>query len=183
MRDGGDRSTSGKCLPKLLFTEAMKFLAFRLQQFIIWLMESLLFPGNSESSRVSFIRSFLTLQMCWQSFRLENLTITVSVVLPTRWQASIWSEEISQPSFLKIFNTFSSRISPDTSKRMTTISRHFHLEYWAFAHHCLSKVVNLVNNKLLAFFVTANSVCSFEIDSLSLRTSTRTVLFIFQFAL
>ena len=101
MRDGGDRSTSGKCLPKLLFTEAMKFLAFRLQQFIIWLMESLLFPGNSESSRVSFIRSFLTLQMCWQSFRLENLTITVSVVLPTRWQASIWSEEISHPSFLR----------------------------------------------------------------------------------
>ena len=130
MRDGGDRSISGKCLPKLLFTETMKFLAFRLQHFIIWLMKSLLLPGNSGSSRVSFFRSFLTLQMSGQFFRSENLTITVSVVLPTRWQASIRSEEISQPSFLKIFNTSSSRISPGTSRRMTTVSRHSHLEYW-----------------------------------------------------
>ena len=139
-------------------------------------MKSLLFPGNSRSSRVSFFRSFLTLQTCWQSFRLENVTITVSFVLPTRWHASIRSGEISQPSFPKIFKTFSSRTSPDTSRGMPTISRHSRLEYWAFAQHCLSKVDNLVTNKLLTFFVTANSACSFEIEPLSLRTSYRTVL-------
>ena len=103
-------------------------------------MKSLLFPGNSRSSRISFFRSFLTLQTCWQSFRLENVTITVSFVLPTRWHASIRSGEISQPSFPKIFKTFSSRTSPDTSQRMPTISRHSHVEYWAFAQHYLSKV-------------------------------------------
>ena len=59
---------------------------------------------------------------------------------------------------------------------MPTILRHSCLEYWAFVQHCFSKVVNLVNNKLLAFFVTASSACSFKIDSLSLRTSSRTVL-------
>ena len=139
-------------------------------------MKSLLFPGNSRSSIVSFFRSFLTLQTCWQSFRLENLTITVSFVLPTRWHASIRSGEISQPSFPKIFKTFSSRTSPDTSRGMPTISRHSRLEYWAFAHQCLSKVDNLVTNKVLTFFVTASPACSFEIESLSLRTSSRTVL-------
>ena len=139
-------------------------------------MKSLLFPGNSRSSRVSFFRSFLTFQTCWQSFRLENLTFTVSVVLPSRWHASIQSGEISQPSFPKIFKTFSSRLSPETSRGMPAISRHSRLGYWAFAQHCFSKVDNLVINKLLTFFVTARSACSFEIDSLSLRTSSRTVL-------
>ena len=150
-------------------------------------MKSLLFPGNSMSSILSFFRPFLTFQMCWQSFRLKNLTITVSFVLPTRWHASIWSGEISQPSFPKIFKAFSYKTSPDTSLGMPTISRHSRLEYWKFAQHCLSKVVNLVNNKLSTFFVTASSVCSFEIDPLSLRTSSRTVLslpsnLLFQFA-
>ena len=56
------------------------------------------------------------------------------------------------------------------------MSRHFRLEYWAFSQHCLSKVVNLLNNNLLTFFVTASSACSFEIDPLSLSTSSRTVL-------
>ena len=120
--------------------------------------------------------SFLTLQMCWQSFLLENLTITVPVVLPTQWQASIRSGEISQQGFPKILKTFSSRTFTDTSRGMPTISRHSRLEYWAFAQHCFSKVVNLVNNILLAFFVTVSSAYNFENDSLSLRTSSRTVL-------
>ena len=150
-------------------------------------MKSLLFPGDFRSSILSFFRSFLTLQTCWQSFRLKNLTITVSFVLPTRWHASIRSGEISQLKFPKTFKTFSYRTSPDTSLRMPTISRNSRLEYWKFAQHCLSKVVNLLNNKLSAFFVTASSVCSFEIDPLSLRTSSRTVLslpsnMLFQFA-
>ena len=158
----------------------MKFLAFRPQHFVIWhkllFMKTLLFPCNSRSSIISFFKSFLTLQTCWQSFRLENLTITVSVVLPTRCHALIRSGEISEPSFPMIFKTFSSGTSSDTWREIPTISRHYRLEYWAFAQHCLSKVVNLVNNKLLAFFVTANYACSFKIDSLSLRTSSRTVL-------
>ena len=66
MRDGGDRSASGKCLSKsstcvidngevfsvtlvlivspgeknIYFTEAMRFLAFRLQYFVIWAQSS-----------------------------------------------------------------------------------------------------------------------------------------------
>ena len=122
MRDGGDRSTSGKCLPKsstcvinngelfsltlilIVLPEIKKLcILLRLWSFLILdhntlqyepkllFMKNLLFPGNSRSSIVSFFRSFLTLQTCWQSFRLENLTITVSFVLPTRWHASIQS--------------------------------------------------------------------------------------------
>ena len=135
-------------------------------------MNSLLFPSNSRSTRVSFFRSFLTLQTCQHSFCPENLAITVSFALPTRWHASIRSGEISQSSFPKIFKTFSSRISPDTLQGMKTFS----LEYWAFAQHGLSKVVNLVNDKLLKIFVTASSACSFEIDSLSFHTSSSTLL-------
>ena len=139
-------------------------------------MKNVLFPGNSRSSIVSFFRSFLSLQTCWQSFRLENLTITVSFVLPTRWHSLIQSGEIWQPSFPKIFKTFSSRFSPETSRGIPAISRHSRLGYWAFAQHCFSKVDNLVINKLSTFFVTTSSACSFEIDSLSLRTSSRTAL-------
>ena len=116
-------------------------------------MIGLLFPGNSRSSIVSFFISILTLQACWQSFHLENLTITVSFVLPTRWHTSIWSGEVSQTSFPKIFKAFSSRTSPDTSRGMHTISRHSRLEYWTFTQHCHSKVDNLVNNRLLTFFL------------------------------
>ena len=108
------------------------------------------------------------LQTCWQAFRLENLKITVSVVLLTRWQASIRSGEISQPSFANIFKTFSFRTSPETSWGMPTISRHSRLEYWAFNQRCLSKVVNLVNNKLLTVFVTASFERSCDTIPLSL---------------
>ena len=118
-------------------------------------MKRLLFAGNSRSSVVSFFRSFSKLQACWQSFRLENLTITVSFVLPTWWHALIWSGEILQPSFLKIFKTFSSSTYPDTLQGVPTISRHSCLEYWTFAKRCLSKVVNLVNNKLLTLLNTS----------------------------
>ena len=81
-----------------------------------------------------------------------------------------------QPRFPKIFKTFSSRTTSDNSRWMPIISRHSRLEYWAFTQHCLSKVANLVNNKLLTFFVTASSAYNFENDSLSLCTSARTVL-------
>ena len=97
-------------------------------------------------------------------------------VLLTRSQASIRSGEISQPSFPNIFKTFSSRTSTETSWGMHTISRHLRLEYWAFAQHCLSKVVYLVNNKLLTVFFTASSERSCDTDLLSLRTSSRIVL-------
>ena len=75
------------------------------------------------------------LQTFGQSFRLENVMITVLVVLPARWQASIRSGEISQRSFPKIFKTFSSRTSPDTSGRISRISRnkiyqHIWLKSW-----------------------------------------------------
>ena len=120
-------------------------------------LKSFLFPVNSRSSIICFFRSFLMLKTCWQYFHLENLTFTVSVVLPTReTQASVLSEEILQPSFLKIFKTVSSRTSPETSRGMFMISRHSRLEYWSFAQHCLSKIVNLVNNKLLAYFLTGS---------------------------
>ena len=115
-------------------------------------MKSLLFPGNSRSSIVKFFRSFLTLQTYWQSFRLENVTITVSVLLPTRWHASVRLGEMLQPSFPKsfpsFFKTFFSKISPETSRGIPTISRHSRLEYWAFTPHCFTKAVNLVNSEL-----------------------------------
>ena len=140
-------------------------------------LKSFLFPGNSRSSIICFFRSFLMLKTCWQYIHLENLTITVSAVLPTReTQASVLSEEILQPSFLKSFKIVSSRASPETSRGMFMISRHSRLEYWSFAQQCLSKIVNLVNNKLLAYFVTGSSAYSFETDSLSLRTYCRTIL-------
>ena len=139
-------------------------------------MKSLLFPSNSRSSIINFFRSFLTLHTCWKTFRLENLTITVSIVLPTRWHASIRTGEISQPNFPNILKNFSSRTSPGTSRGMPTISRHSRLEFGAFFRHCLSKAVNLVNNKLLLFSVTASSAYRFDIDSLSLHTFSRTVL-------
>ena len=126
-------------------------------------MKSLLFPGNSRSSIVSFFRSFLMLQMCWQSFRLENLTITLSFVLPTRWHASIRSGEISQPSLPKIFKTFSSRTSPDTSRGMPTISRHSRLEYWAFAQrwHYFWLVSNLLAKSAAFVYTDVNRSSAF----------------------
>ena len=76
-------------------------------------MKSLLFPCKSRSSIVRFFRSLLMLQTCWRSFHLENLRITVWLVLPIWWHTSVQSGEISQPSFPKISKTFSSRTSPE----------------------------------------------------------------------
>ena len=93
-----------------------------------------------------------------------------------QWHDSIWSGEILQPILSKISNTISSSTSPLTSQGMPTMSRHSCLEYCAFAQHCRSKVTNLLDNRVLAFFVIDSSELSLVIVSDKLRTSSRTLL-------
>ena len=132
--------------------------------------------GKSKSSIFNFWGSFLTSQSCWQSFCPINLTTTVSFFLLMRWQNSIWSRKILQPILSKIFKTLSSSTSPLTSQGMTTVSRHSRPEYWVFAQHCRSKVINLLGNNVLTFFVMDSSDLSLVIVSDELRTLSRTLL-------
>ena len=76
----------------------------------------------------------------------------------------------------KIFNTISSSTSPLTSHGIPTMSRHSRLEYCAFAQHCHSKVTNLLDNRVLTFFVIDNSELSLVMVSDKLHTSSRTLL-------
>ena len=75
-----------------------------------------------------------------------------------------------QPVLSKIFNTFSSSTSPLTSRGMPTMSRHTRLEYSAFAQHLFSKVTNLLDNRVLTFFVIDSSDLSLVIVSDKMRT-------------
>ena len=118
---------------------------------------------------------FFTCQTWWQSFRRENLTVNVSLLL-MQWQDSIWSGEIPQPILSKIFNIFSSSTSPLTSRGVSTMPRHSRLEFRAFTQHFCSKITNLLGNNVLTFFVTDSSEFSLVIVSDKLRTSSRTLL-------
>ena len=56
------------------------------------------------------------------------------------------------------------------------MSKHSHLEYCAFAQYCHSKVTNLLDNRVLTFFVIDNSELSLVMLSDKLHTSFRTLL-------
>ena len=56
------------------------------------------------------------------------------------------------------------------------MSRHSHLEYCAFAQHCCSKETNLLDNRVLTFFVIDSSELSLVVVSDKLCTSFRTLL-------
>ena len=81
---------------------------------------------------------FFTEDIGWQSFPFENLMMTL-LCLPRRWQASILSLGMSQPTFLKILRTLSSSSFCLTDSGIPATSKHSPLEYWAFAEHYLSK--------------------------------------------
>ena len=91
--------------------------------------------GKPKSSILWFFNSFFLFQTFCQSLRLVNLTITVLPFLLTWWHAWIRSESILQHSLSKIPTTVSSSVLSFTSLGISTISRHFLLEYWAFAQH------------------------------------------------
>ena len=108
-----DRVTRNK--KTIYFSETMKFLDLRPHHLVIWAQASiyeLLFSVDSRSSIVNLFRSFVTLQTCWQLFRLEIFTITVSFALPTQWHASIPSGEIS---VLQIY------LKPSSSELLQTL--------------------------------------------------------------
>ena len=56
------------------------------------------------------------------------------------------------------------------------MSRHSRLEYCAFAQHCRFKVTNLLDNRVLTFFVIDSSELRLVMVSDKLRTSLRTLL-------
>ena len=80
---------------------------------------------------------FFTENICWQSFRFENLMMTL-LCLPTRWKASIlFITGKSQLTFLKILRTLSSSSFGLTDSGIPATSKHSLLEYWTIAQHCL----------------------------------------------
>ena len=56
------------------------------------------------------------------------------------------------------------------------MSGHSRLEYCAFVMHCRSNVTNMLDNRVLIFFIIDSSELSLVIVSDKLRTSSRTLL-------
>ena len=136
----------------------------------LWLTNICVLSGSSTSFMSSLLRPFFTENISWQFFLFENLIMTL-LCLPARWQASILSLEISQPTFLKILGTLSLSSFSLTDSSTPATSKHFLLEYWAFAQHCLSKSVTLCWSKELTFFVTSSCDSRLVNLSFTLRTS------------
>ena len=92
-------------------------------------------PSRSTSSIFVLRRSFFTAKTYWQSFLLENFTMTFALILLTLWQAFMRLEGIFQYNFLKMFSTFSSITSASTLLEMPVMSRQSHFINWALAQH------------------------------------------------
>ena len=120
------------------------------------LMYSFSWPVSCKSSIDSFVKSFLTFKTCFETFLLQNVTMVVHL-LPTRWQSSMSLSETSTPAFVITLQTKSSWSLSLTDAEMPENSRHFLLEYWAFAQHCFFIVWGLSNDSVHFFFATFRS--------------------------
>ena len=84
---------------------------------------------------------FLTFRILFESFRLENLTISLFGPLPllgNQSQSSMSEESTSTYSFLKNWRAVSSssEFSIDSGRPLS--SKHSRLEYWQLLQHCRS---------------------------------------------
>ena len=75
---------------------------------------------------------------------------------------------------LKNGNHFLSKASTSTSLKMSTVSKHYCLEYCAFNHNWRSILTN--DRRVLTCFVTDSSACNLGKDSFNLCVSTSTYL-------
>ena len=94
--------------------------------------------GRSRPSMSMFLKSFLTLRICFQSFG----------------QSSIKVGSMVQPIFWKIDSTFVSKFLSSTCRGIPAPSKHSLLEYWAFAQHWRSTVTILLQYLLFTRLVT-----------------------------
>ena len=105
--------------------------------------------GKSRWSAVKSYKSFLTWSTCLQSFLRSNLTIALSLFLPSQWESSMNSGAMVQPTFWKSDRTFASRSLSSTWRGVPTTSTHSFLEYWVFVQHWHSNVtIRLVSTIL-----------------------------------
>ena len=116
--------------------------------------------GRSRPSMSMFLKSFLTLRICFQSFG----------------QSSIKVGSMVQPIFWKIDSTFVSKFLSSTCRGIPATSKHSLLEYGAFAQRWHSTVTILLQSSLLTRLVTTSSAWSLAKLSLKLRISWSMVL-------
>ena len=114
------------------------------------------------SSIFNFWRFSFTDSTRWQTFLLENFTITLLFLLVIWWHTSIYS---------KTWITFSSKEFSSTESGMPTTSRHSPPEYSVLAQHCLSKWSTRCDNRLFMFFAIFTSASNLEKWSFNLRIS------------
>ena len=121
--------------------------------------------------------SISRLNTCFQSFLRVNLTITRSLFLPSRWQLSMNSAAMEQPTFWKTDRTFTSRCLSSTWPGIQTTSTHWFLEYCAFAEHWRSNTTIRLVNSVLTRLAIESSDWTLEKFLLNLRISSTTSLF------
>ena len=133
------------------------------------------------SSIFNFWRFFFTDSTCWQSFVLENFTVTLSFLLVIRWHDSMLLELMLQPTFSKTWITFSSKELSSTERGIPTICRHSLLEYCALAQHYLSKSTTRCDSKLFTFFAIFTSGSNLEKLSFNLKILSNNQYYLDQF--
>ena len=99
--------------------------------------------------------------MCSQSFLLENFTMARSLFLPSRWQASILSQEIFTPIWCRIMKTVGSSWSCSTEESMPKTSAHSWREYSAVFQHWRSDELSCLTKASFTFFISTISDASF----------------------
>ena len=96
-----------------------------------------------------------------QSFLLENLTMTLSLFLPSQWPASILSPEIFTPIWCRILQAVGCSWSCSTEEGMPTTSKHSWWEYCAFFQQCSSTELSYLTKASFTFLTTMISDSSF----------------------
>ena len=89
--------------------------------------------------------------MCLQSFLLENLALVLSLFLPSRWQASIFSPEIFTSIWRRILQTVDSSWSWATEEGMPTFSTHCQRGCCALFQHYHSTVLSCLTKASFSF--------------------------------
>ena len=157
------------------FSQRTERFTFWPQWFVIW-TQTLVYKYLCSLKKVYLLHIQFALVFFKRKYLLAILPFRKfddDIIMSSNMMANfiIITGNIAQPTFLKILRTLSSNSFCLTDSGIPATSKHYLLEYWAFAQHCLTKSMTLCWSKELTFFVTSSCYSRLVTLSFILGTS------------